>query len=193
MYTSTQTHTHTQTGLLSSRSRSQQRLIWSKVSCFFYISETAGSFATKLGLILQHHKLECPVKKIGLLHSKLQQSFKMSTTQPLVSGLGMVMQHHKTECRSEKNCVLSSMSRSQQGLIWSKYDSFYYIIWTPDSLATKLGLMVHHHKPECLVGKKMDYCIQGQGQSRGSNTTLTRFVAKHSKIAPHCVPNDTVS
>ena len=41
------------------------------------------------------------------------------------------------------------------------------ILWTADSLATKLGLMVHHHKPEYLV-TKLDYCIQGQGHSKGS-------------------------
>ena len=32
-----------------------------------------------------------------------------------------------------------------------------------DSLATKLGLMIHHRKPECHV-KILDDCIQGQGQ-----------------------------
>ena len=37
--------------------------------------------------------------------------------------------------------LLPSKSRSQQGLIPSKYDSFYYTIRTVDSLATKLGLM----------------------------------------------------
>ena len=47
--------------------------------------------------------------------------------------------------------LLSSESRSQQRLIWSKYDSFYYIFWTVDSLATKLGLMIHHQKPDCSV------------------------------------------
>ena len=49
--------------------------------------------------------------------------------------------------------LLSSRSGSRQGLIWSKYDSFYYIFWTVDSLATKLGLMIHHHKPEYPVKK----------------------------------------
>ena len=42
--------------------------------------------------------------------------------------------------------LLFSRSRSQQGFIWSKYDSFYYIFWTADSFAAKLGLMVHHYK-----------------------------------------------
>ena len=34
-------------------------------------------------------------------------------------------------------------------------------------LVTKLGLMVHHHKPRCSV-KKVDCCIQYQGHSDGS-------------------------
>ena len=33
--------------------------------------------------------------------------------------------------------------------------------------ATKLGLIVQDHKPECPV-EKWDYCIQGQGHSEGS-------------------------
>ena len=37
----------------------------------------------------------------------------------------------------------SSRSRPQQ---WSKYGSFCYIIWTVDSLTTKLDLMIHHQK-----------------------------------------------
>ena len=38
-------------------------------------------------------------------------------------------------------------------VIWSKYDSFYYIFWTVDCLATKLGLMIHYHKPEYQMKK----------------------------------------
>ena len=49
--------------------------------------------------------------------------------------------------------LLSSSSRSQQGFIRSKYDSFRYIFWTVNSLATKLGLMIHYHKPEWPVKK----------------------------------------
>ena len=67
----------------------------------------------------------------------------------------------------KKKSLLSSRSRSQRRLMWSTYDSDYYSFWTADSLATRLGLMVDHHKPECFV-KKMDYCVQGQGLSEGS-------------------------
>ena len=52
-----------------------------------------------------------------------------------------------------KDCLLSSRSRSQRGFIWSKYDSDYYILWTADFLATKLGLMIGYHRQELLVQK----------------------------------------
>ena len=42
---------------------------------------------------------------------------------------------------------LSSISRSQRGA---------------GPFATRLGLVVQHHKLECHVGK-WDYCVQGQG------------------------------
>ena len=50
---------------------------------------------------------------------------------------------------------------------------FLLYLWTVGSLATKLGGMMHHHKPECLVEKrrkrkKEDKFIHGQGHSEGS-------------------------
>ena len=70
--------------------------------------------------------------------------------------------------KQNKNCLLSSRSRSQRGLILSKYYSDYYIFWTADLLATRRGLMIGYHRPERLVKTKMNYCIQGQGHSEGS-------------------------
>ena len=104
--------------------------------------------------------------KMGLLRSRSrsQQRFKMWVnvcpddifwiTEHFVTKFGMVMQHHEPECHAGKKfllLLLSSRSRWQQGLIWSKYDSFYYIFWIVDSLATKLDLLIHNHKPECPV------------------------------------------
>ena len=43
----------------------------------------------------------------------------------------------RVSCR-KKSCLLSSGSRLLQGLMWSEYDSFYYVLWTVDYLATKL-------------------------------------------------------
>ena len=54
----------------------------------------------------------------------------------------------------QKTCLQFSRSRSQQGLISSKYYSDYYIFWTADSLATKLGPMIGNHRPERLVEKR---------------------------------------
>ena len=34
------------------------------------VFQTAGPVATKLGLIVQHYKPECPAEKIGLLRSR---------------------------------------------------------------------------------------------------------------------------
>ena len=68
-------------------------------------------------------------------------------------------------CKKKKNRLLFPRSRSQQGLVWSIYDSFYCIFWIADPFATKLCLMVHYHKPECLM-KKLDCCVQGQGHGK---------------------------
>ena len=51
--------------------------------------------------------------------------------------------------------------------LWSKYDSFLHIIWTVDSLATKLGL-IYILRSQGVLWKNLDYCIQGQGHSEGS-------------------------
>ena len=61
--------------------------------------------------------------------------------------------------------LLFLRSRAQQELIWSKYDNFYCIFWTADPFATKLGLIVHYHKPECFM-EKFDCCVQGQDHSK---------------------------
>ena len=37
---------------------------------------------------------------------------------------------------------------------------------TDDPLATKLGLVVQHYKPEC-PAVKLGYCVQGQGHNEG--------------------------
>ena len=45
--------------------------------------------------------------------------------------------------------------------------SFTIFYKTAGWFATKDGLKVQHHKPECSV-EKWDYCVQGQGHSKGS-------------------------
>ena len=82
---------------------------------------------------------------------------------------------HEPEC-IQKVGLLYSKSRSQQGLIWSKYYSFYYIIWTVDSLATKL-VWWYMIRSQSVLWKKLVYCIQGQGYSEGSKCwCLSRYL-----------------
>ena len=52
-----------------------------------------------------------------------------------------------------------------------KHDCFYYIFLTNDSFATKLNVIVDHHKPKCSA-KILDCCIQDQGDSKGSRFQL---------------------
>ena len=109
---------------------------------------------------------KCQWMFVWMISSELQNT--------LVPNLGWWCSIMSQKTIQKKKCLLSARSRSQWGLIWSKYDSFYDIFWTVESLATRLGQMIHHYKPGCLV-KKLDYCFQGQGHSKGSNVSLSRW------------------
>ena len=117
-------------GLLFSRSRSQQGLMWSKYDSLYYIFRTADPLATKLGLMAHHHKLDCLWEDwIALLcsRSRSQERYKIpvnvhlddisATAEPFVAKLGMVMYHHGPSC--VKTGLLSSRSWSHRGLIQS--------------------------------------------------------------------------
>ena len=61
-----------------SRSRSQQRFIWSKYDSFNNIFWTAHPFASKLSLIVQYHKPECRWRNwITVFKVKVTSKFKM--------------------------------------------------------------------------------------------------------------------
>lgn len=49
--------------------------------------------------------------------------------------------------------------------------SVFFSFSLSDPLSTKLCLMVHHHKPDCLV-IKLCCCVHGQGHNKGSQTLL---------------------
>ena len=77
---------------------------------------------------------------IGLLcsRSKSQQNFKICINvcpdgifwiaEPFTTKLGMVMHHYEPDCLSERSSLLSSRSRSQLRIIWSKYDFLIYYL-----------------------------------------------------------------
>ena len=59
-----------------------------------------------------------------------------------------------------------------QEFMWSKYYNVYCIFWTADPFATKLGLIVHYHKPECFM-EKLECCVQGKSHSKISRCQWT--------------------
>ena len=98
------------------------------------------------------------------------------------------MNHHEPECHTER--LVCSKSRSQQGFIWSKYDSFTISSELLILFATKLGLVEHYRKPKCLM-KKLNCCAHclrriypGQWEKKtkkfSDQTTLTLLV--HSSL-----------
>ena len=79
----------------------------------------------------------------------------------------MVVCYREAMCHPEKLVVYFECQGHSEGV----YNQ-YMTVFTLSSkllvhLQKKLGMIVQHHKPECLV-EKWDYCIQGQGHSKSS-------------------------
>ena len=137
---------------------------------------TTKHFVTKLGMVMLQNEPECHAKQKLFAVFKVKVTPKVKNVSEFCFGEPQNILSPNLVwwcCRmsqsvtQNKNCLLSSRSWSQRGLILSKHYSDYYIFWTADSLATRRGLMISHHRPECLV-EKLDYCSQGQGHSKGS-------------------------
>ena len=109
-------------GLLSARSRSQLRMIWSKYD--WYVVWTADPFVAKLGAIVHYHKPECFMEKLDCcVQGEGQQNFKMSMNvypddifwiaEPFMTKLGMVMHHYEPDCLSKRLvCCLQGQGNS---------------------------------------------------------------------------------
>ena len=94
----------------------------------------------------------------GITAFKVKVSVKVQNVSECLSW--WYFQNHRTFCyqiwmslnimRKTLLLLLSSGSWWQWELIWSKWDFLLYFLncWF---LATKLGLMIHHQKPECPV------------------------------------------
>ena len=124
---------------------------------FYYIFWTVDSLSTKLGLMIHHHKPECPVKKVGLLHSGSMSQWRVK----MLMSVQMISSTPSSILLP--NLVLWCII--MQELIWSKYDNVSGIFWAADPFAAILGLIVHYHKPECFM-KMLECCVQGQGHSK---------------------------
>ena len=138
-----------------------------KYDSFYCIFWTDDSLATKLGLVVRHHKPECFVEKQGLLRSRSTspRRLKMSS-KPFCSKRGIVMHHHDPEWHAKTLvCFLQGQGHSKGS--YDQIHSFYYIFWTADPVASIPGLMLHYHKPDRIM-KKFDCFVQGQGHSKHS-------------------------
>ena len=128
--------------------------------------------------MIHHHKPECLLKKKRITSFKVKVTAKAQNVSEcprlsrwyFLNGQTFCHQtwHFDASSWAVVSCksvgLLFSSSRSQQRLMWSDYDSFYYIFGTADPSATRLGSIVHYHKPECLM-KKLDIWVQAQGHS----------------------------
>ena len=71
--------------------------------------------------------------------------------EPFTTKLGIVMHNYEPCCLSKRlvSC-LQGQGHSYDNIninrIW-----LFNVIWTADPFATEMGLMVHHHKVDCLV------------------------------------------
>ena len=69
--------------------------------------------------------------------------------------------HYESEwCAKRLICYFQG-----QGHCKSSWSKFYCYFWTTDTFATRLGLIICYHKPECFM-EKFDCCVQGQGHSK---------------------------
>ena len=74
------------------------------------------------------------------------------------------MHYYESECCAKRMICCFKVevtSRAHMIKIWQ----FLLYLWTACPFATKLGLKVHYHKPECFM-EKLDCCVQGQGHSK---------------------------
>ena len=71
----------------------------------------------------------------------------------------MVVNYHEALRLAEKLVHYLQCQGHSEGLIKQNM--------TISAISSKLSLTVLHHKLECPV-EKLDYCIQGQGHSKGS-------------------------
>ena len=150
---------------------SELLILWQPNLICWYISISQSVFWKKIGWLLSSSRSQ--------QRSKYQLFVQMRSSKPPHILLPNLVLWCITMSRSacKKIDVLFSRSRSQQGLMWSKYDSFYYIILTVDSLAAKLGLMIHHQKPECPMKKKWITAFRVKVKAKGQNLMFVQMIS----------------
>ena len=127
--------------------------------------------------LVQHHKLECPMEKTdycsqGQGHredSKCQWVFVQIISSELQNILSPnLVWWCSTMSQSVMPKTLLAIFKVKVTARLHMTKVWLYLLYLQNCWfsATKLGLIIHHHKPECLM-KKLNYCIQGQGHNKG--------------------------
>ena len=139
-----------------------------KYDSFYCIFWTADSLATRLGPMIHHHKPECcnrtttfKVKVTAKVQNVSDCPYDIFwTAKHFVSKLGILMHHYVPECHTKRLFAISKVKVTARPhsliKIWQFLLSSFRAV---DPFATKLGLMVHCLKSECLM-KKLDCCVQ---------------------------------
>ena len=111
-----------------------------KVWLFLLYLLNCRSVSNLTCLVIHHRKPECPecLSGLNLLN---HQTFCYQTWYDDASSWARLS--------SGKIGFLSSRSRSQRGLIWSKYDCFCCIFWTADLVVTTLSQWMFIRKKSC--------------------------------------------
>ena len=121
--------------------------------------------------------------KFWLLHSRSRSQWRSKrsvtvclddifrTSEHFVTELGMVLQHHEPEPHVEEilfavfkvKVMVRARNFYYQNMNLSTISSTQLILWQPNLVWCYIIISQY------VLWKKLDYCIQGQGQSKGSN------------------------
>ena len=164
-------------GLLFSRSRPQQGLIWVKYDSFNYIFWTADPSATKLSMVMHHHESDCLPKDWFAVFKvmvtvkdhmiKIQLFYVIWTTAPFATKLSFMAHHHKLNCLVKRfDCSVVVKVKVTERLTIPVNVHVDGIFSTAEFFVTKLGMVMHHHRPECHA-RRLVCCLHVQGQVEG--------------------------
>ena len=82
---------------------------------------------------------------------------------------------HEMDCFVKRlDCSVLARSRSQESLRIPVNVQLNNISSTAEAFVTRLGMVTHHHEPECHA-RKYICCLQVQGHGEGSNDQIYGF------------------
>ena len=131
-------------------------------------------------MVMHHHEPECHTKRLlcylqGQSHSEGSYDRNMTfcyifwTADLFTTKLCPMAHHHKLNCLVKKLDCSVGVKVKVTGKVQnsSECSSGCYLLNCWSFFLTKLGVVIHHHEPECQV-KRLLCCHQGQRHSEGS-------------------------